>query len=97
MTRGLSPIDLSGREGLMVMFAREVPEYTFSGAVGPGAQMPSERKLAEALGVGRSVLREALKYLGLLAWHVHYSCGGSIRSRESAPNASVRMCGEGVQ
>jgi GntR family transcriptional regulator, transcriptional repressor for pyruvate dehydrogenase complex len=35
-------------------------------AVPPGSKLPPERRLAEVLGVGRSMLREALKSLNLL-------------------------------
>jgi len=41
-------------------------DYLLAGNVQPGAKLPSERKLAVVLGVGRSVIREALKSLTLL-------------------------------
>lgn len=37
--------------------------FILSGALAPGEQMPSERLLAEALGVGRPLVREALRRL----------------------------------
>ncbi len=60
------PIDLSGREGLSIEISRRLLNYVLSGGVQPGQRLPAERKLAEILGVGRSVLREALKSLALL-------------------------------
>ena len=38
------------------------------GHFGPGSKLPPERKLADALGVGRSTLREALKTLSVLGF-----------------------------
>ena len=41
-------------------------EYLLSGSLKPGSRLPSERQLAEALGMGRSTLRESLKALTIL-------------------------------
>jgi GntR family transcriptional repressor for pyruvate dehydrogenase complex len=46
--------------------SRRLLAYLLSGAIKPGGRLPSERKLAEALGVGRTNTREALKSLHLL-------------------------------
>ena len=46
--------------------ARRLLDYFLSGEVEPGMRIPSERRLAESLGVGRSLVREALKSLHLL-------------------------------
>jgi GntR family transcriptional repressor for pyruvate dehydrogenase complex len=55
-----------------------------AGNVRPGEKIPSERKLAEALGVGRSVVREALKSLTLLGLvDVRQGDGTYLRSAES--------------
>lgn len=61
-------------EGLSVIPARQpaaevtnqLLRYLLSGQVTPGNRIPSERKLTEILGVGRSTVREAIKSLGLL-------------------------------
>jgi GntR family transcriptional repressor for pyruvate dehydrogenase complex len=66
MTSVLQPLDLSEREGRASSITRQLLDYLLSGRVQPGDRLPPERKLAEALGVGRSVLREALKSLTLL-------------------------------
>ncbi len=67
MTGGLlQPLDLSKREGTTISISRQLLDYLLSGRVQPGDRLPPERKLAEALGVGRSVVREALKSLTLL-------------------------------
>jgi GntR family transcriptional regulator, transcriptional repressor for pyruvate dehydrogenase complex len=46
--------------------ARLLTAYVTTGHLQPGARIPSERRLAEELGVGRSVVREALKSLALV-------------------------------
>ena len=62
----LEPLDRSSREGTSIEISRQLLDYVLSGRVQPGDRLPPERKLAEALGVGRSVVREALKSLTLL-------------------------------
>jgi GntR family transcriptional repressor for pyruvate dehydrogenase complex len=54
------------REPLATEIARRLVEFILSGQVEPGTRMPSERALAEAFGVGRSAMREALKALSLI-------------------------------
>jgi GntR family transcriptional repressor for pyruvate dehydrogenase complex len=66
MSTGLPRIDLSSRETLTMEVARRLLDYFLSGEVEPGERIPSERRLAESLGVGRSLVREALKSLHLL-------------------------------
>jgi GntR family transcriptional regulator, transcriptional repressor for pyruvate dehydrogenase complex len=60
---GIAPIR---REPLATEIARRLVEYLLSGQVGPGERMPSERQLAQAFGVGRSAMREAIKSLSLI-------------------------------
>ena len=62
----LEPIDLSAREPLTSEITRRLLDYMLSGTISPGERMPSERKLAQALGVGRSIVRQALKSLTVL-------------------------------
>ncbi len=45
---------------------RRLLAFLLSGEIAIGQRIPSERQLAESLGVGRSVIREALKPLQLL-------------------------------
>lgn len=66
MASGLPRIDLSSRETLTMEVARRLLDYFLSGEVEPGMRIPSERRLAESLGVGRSLVREALKSLHVL-------------------------------
>jgi GntR family transcriptional regulator, transcriptional repressor for pyruvate dehydrogenase complex len=61
----LAPIDLR-RDGAAAEVARNLLEYLKQGHVQAGGRLPSERALADALKVGRSIVREALKTLTLL-------------------------------
>jgi GntR family transcriptional repressor for pyruvate dehydrogenase complex len=54
------------REPLAAEVARRLVDYLLSGGVAPGARIPSERQLAEAFGVGRSAVREAIAALTLI-------------------------------
>jgi GntR family transcriptional regulator, transcriptional repressor for pyruvate dehydrogenase complex len=66
MANLLGPIDTSGREGVSIEISRQLLDYLLSGRLQPGQRLPPERKLAEMFGVGRSVVREALKSITLL-------------------------------
>lgn len=54
------------RSGSPEEIARLLTAYVTTGDLRPGARIPSERRLAEELGVGRTVVREALKSLALV-------------------------------
>lgn len=54
------------REPMAAEIARRLVDYLLSGGVEPGTRMPSERQLAEAFGVGRSAVREAIAALSLI-------------------------------
>jgi GntR family transcriptional regulator, transcriptional repressor for pyruvate dehydrogenase complex len=66
MPPGLSRIELAPREPLGSEIARRLLDYLLSGAVPPGDRIPSERQLADALGVNRPAVREAIRALGFL-------------------------------
>jgi GntR family transcriptional repressor for pyruvate dehydrogenase complex len=71
-------------EPLPAQVARLLLDYLLAGNVSPGTRLPSERQLAEELGVGRSVVREALKSLGLLGLvEVRQGDGTYLRRVES--------------
>jgi DNA-binding FadR family transcriptional regulator/uncharacterized protein YgbK (DUF1537 family) len=59
-----SPIEK--KDSIVVEITQKLMEYLLSGNIKAGEKLPSERNLSEALGVGRSSLREALKALTLL-------------------------------
>ncbi|MDA8202808.1 MAG: GntR family transcriptional regulator [Chloroflexi bacterium] len=62
----LQPVSVTRREGTSIEISRKLLDYLLSGRVQPGQRLPPERRLAETMGVGRSVVREALKSLTLL-------------------------------
>jgi GntR family transcriptional regulator, transcriptional repressor for pyruvate dehydrogenase complex len=66
MTSGLSRIEVAPREPLGTEIARRLLDYLLSGEVRPGDKIPSERQLAEMLGVHRPAVREAIRALGFL-------------------------------
>lgn len=55
--------------------ARRILKQVSTGELGPGSRLPSERQLAERLGVGRSAIREAIAALDLF---------GIIETRQGA-------------
>jgi GntR family transcriptional repressor for pyruvate dehydrogenase complex len=65
--------------------AKALLDAVFSGQITPGTRMPSERQLAESFGVGRFVVREALKSLGLLGLlEVRQGDGTYVKSPDSS-------------
>lgn len=86
----LRPMDPGRRETNTTEVARRLLEYVLAGHFALGHRLPSERSLAQTLGVGRSVVREALKSLTLLGIvEVRQGDGTFLRSTESdlLPNA----------
>lgn len=84
MSTGLPRAAVLPPEPLPTQVARLLLDYLLAGNVSPGTRLPSERQLAEALGVGRSVVREALKSLGLLGLvEVRQGDGTYLRRVES--------------
>ena len=79
----LTPIE-QRQDTVPIQIARKLLEYLLKGNLRPGDRLPSERKLAEALGVGRSAVREALKSLTLLGLvAVRQGHGSFLKSTES--------------
>ena len=62
---GFAPIQMN-REPLATEVVRRLIDGILASEVSPGDRLPSERRLADMLGVGRSVVREALKSLTVL-------------------------------
>jgi GntR family transcriptional regulator, transcriptional repressor for pyruvate dehydrogenase complex len=69
----LGPLEAS--ETLTDRVTRKLIEYLVSLGSRPNQRLPSERQMANALGVGRSVIRDAVKTLSLL---------GLLESRQGA-------------
>jgi len=78
-------IDPIRREPVATQIARRLVEVILSGQIEPGSRMPSERQLAEAFGVGRSAMREALKALSLIGLvEVRQGDGTYLRKADTA-------------
>src|SRR5262245_41752611 len=82
---GLLPnVEPIRREPLASEIARRLVDYLLSGGVEPGARIPSERQLAEAFGVGRSAVREAIAALTLIGLiEVRHGDGTYLKRPES--------------
>lgn len=81
----LGPVDFAHRETISTEIAHRLLAYILAGNVRPGEKIPSERNLAEVLGVGRSIVREALKSLTLLGLvEVRQGDGTYLRGLESS-------------
>jgi len=82
---GLEHVEPIKREPLATEIARRLVDYLLAGGIEPGSRMPSERQLAEAFGVGRGAMREALKALTLLGLvEVRHGDGTYLKKADSA-------------
>jgi len=73
------------KNSIVVELTKKLLEYIFSGSIRPGEKLPTERKLQEALGVGRSSIREALKALTVLGiLEVRQGDGTYLKKLDSA-------------
>jgi GntR family transcriptional repressor for pyruvate dehydrogenase complex len=77
---GLRPVKIVRSEPASSEVARALIDYIFSGQIEPGDKLPSERQLSESFGVGRSIVREGIKSLGLLGL-VEFRHGGGTFMR----------------
>jgi GntR family transcriptional repressor for pyruvate dehydrogenase complex len=85
MLPDLEPVGLRTREPISSEITRRLLDYLLSGRVRPGARLPSERKLAEALGVGRSHARQAIKSLTLFGLVDVRQGNGTYLKRTDSP------------
>ncbi len=89
-TRSTSPVAANRRRtGSPEEIARLLTAYVTTGDLRPGARIPSERRLAEELGVGRTVVREALKSLALVGL-IESRHGDGTYVAESTPESFSR-------
>jgi GntR family transcriptional regulator, transcriptional repressor for pyruvate dehydrogenase complex len=54
------------KDPIVIELTRRLLDFIFSGSIQPGEKLPTERQLQEALNVGRSSIREAVKVLNVL-------------------------------
>lgn len=73
------------RETISAEIARRLLDYLLSGGIAPGAKLPSERQLAEAFGVGRSAVREAIAALALIGLIEVRHGDGTYMKRADSP------------
>lgn len=79
---GLREVSFAATEPASNEIARAILDFILSGHVVAGDKLPSERQFSESFGIGRSVVREALKSLGLLGV-VEFRHGGGTYVRGS--------------
>ncbi len=80
----LKSLGLTRRETSTMQVTRKLLDYVLAGHFHPGDRLDSERKLAEAFGIGRSAVREAIKSLELLGLvEVRQGDGTYLMSSES--------------
>lgn len=84
MSAPLPSFKVTRRDGPGVEVTRGLLEYLLSGEFAPGQRIPSERQLSEALGTGRSTIREAIKSLSLLGLLDQRVGDGTYLSRSSS-------------
>lgn len=72
------------QRSMVTEITQRLLDYLLSDALRPGDRLPSERQLAEALGTGRSTLRESLKALTVLGLlDVRQGDGTYLKQRDS--------------
>ena len=82
MTTPLPTFTLDARETLESELIRKLMDYFVTSGLRPGGKLPSERRMSEALSVGRAALRHALKSLSLLGMvEVRPSTGTFLRNQ----------------
>lgn len=73
---------------LYIQIADQIRDQILGGAVEPGRQLPSERDLAQSLGVSRPTVREALIALEVASLvEVRVGVGAFVRKREAPEQA----------
>src|SRR5690606_32423222 len=74
---------------LYIQIADQIRDQILGGAVEPGRQLPSERELAQSLGVSRPTVREALIALEVARLvEVRVGVGAFVRGPGSATEAT---------
>lgn len=66
MLSELGPVNGRAETPVYSEITRRMLDYVSSGSIAPGSKLPSERNLAQELGVGRTHVRQAIKSLVIL-------------------------------
>lgn len=85
MLPDLGPVAQRNPEPISSEVTRRLLDYLISGQVKPGERLPSERQLAETLGVGRSHVRQAIKSLTVLGLVDARQGDGTYLKRTDSP------------
>ena len=85
MLAGLAPMPPQAIEPISSAVTRRLLDYLISGSISPGERLPSERQLAEMLGVGRSHVRQAIKSLTVLGLIDARQGDGTYLKRTDSP------------
>jgi GntR family transcriptional regulator, transcriptional repressor for pyruvate dehydrogenase complex len=85
MLPDLGPAARPAPEPISSEVTRRLLDYLISGQVHPGERLPSERQLAETLGVGRSHVRQAIKSLSVLGLIDARQGDGTYLKRTDSP------------
>lgn len=85
MLPDLRPVVQHRPEPVSSEVTRRLLDYLTSGQVEPGDRLPSERQLAEMLGVGRSHVRQAIKSLTVLGLVDARQGDGTYLKRTDSP------------
>jgi len=85
MLSDLERVPHRANEPISSEVTRRLLDYLISGDVRPGERLPSERRLAEMLGVGRSHVRQAIKSLTVLGLIDARQGDGTYLKRTDSP------------
>lgn len=85
MLPGIQPLPHRASEPISSEVTRHLLDYLISGEIKPGERLPSERQLAEMLGVGRSHVRQAIKSLTVLGLIDARQGDGTYLKRTDSP------------
>jgi GntR family transcriptional repressor for pyruvate dehydrogenase complex len=85
MLPGIRPVAHRATEPISSEVTRRLLDYLISGEIKPGERLPSERQLAEMLGVGRSHVRQAIKSLTVLGLIDARQGDGTYLKRTDSP------------
>ena len=85
MLPDIEPLPHRANEPISSEVTRRLLDYLISGEIQPGDRLPSERQLAEMLGVGRSHVRQAIKSLTVLGLIDARQGDGTYLKRTDSP------------
>lgn len=85
----MRPTKIETQKGHEIV-SRHIQSQLESGELSPGQKLPSLEKLAEAYGVGRSTIREAISALKAMGW-LDVRHGGGTYAAKTLPQAASSL------